>query len=69
MPHSKRTPATADTVLAVARHARLEITDQRAAELAPALDGILELLDSLDAVELGETAPAFAYKAKWEGSQ
>lgn len=69
MAQSKRTPTSADTVSAVAKHARLDITQERAAELAPALDGILELLDSLDAVELGETAPAFAYRAKWEGTQ
>lgn len=67
MPGIERTPTNADVVEALARHARLDLKGERAAALAPALDGVLQLLDSLDQVELGEGAPAFAYRAKWEG--
>lgn len=69
MPDVKRTPTDSDIVSVLAKHARLDLAPERAAELAPALDGILDLLDSLDDVKLGETAPAFAYRAKWEGSR
>ena len=62
----KRTPTNADVVAGAARHSRLDLEPERASALAPVLDGILELLDSLDEVELQETAPAFAYRAKWE---
>jgi Asp-tRNA(Asn)/Glu-tRNA(Gln) amidotransferase C subunit len=69
MPDVKRVPTDAEIVSILAKHARLDLTPTRAAELAPALDGILELLDALDDVKLGETAPAFAYRAKWEGTR
>ena len=69
MPDIKRTPTSSDIVSVLAKHARLDLTPKRAADLAPALDGILDLLDSLDEVKLGETAPAFAYRAKWEGAR
>ena len=69
MPNIKRTPTNADIVGTLASHSRVELSHERAAALSPALDGVLELLDSLDAVELGETAPAFAFRAKWEGTR
>jgi hypothetical protein len=31
------------------------------------MDGFYTLLDALDRADLGETAPAFAFRAKWEG--
>lgn len=31
------------------------------------LDGIYALIDHLDAVSLGETPPATAFNARWEG--
>jgi Asp-tRNA(Asn)/Glu-tRNA(Gln) amidotransferase C subunit len=69
MPDVKRTPTDADVVSVLAKHARLQLTPERSAAVAPALDGILDLLDSLDEVKLGETGPAIAYRAKWEGSR
>ena len=69
MPEIKRTPTNAGTLTTLAGHARLALPPERASALAPALDEVLELLDSLDAIELGETAPAFAYRAKWEGTR
>jgi Asp-tRNA(Asn)/Glu-tRNA(Gln) amidotransferase C subunit len=66
MPHVKRSPTNAEIVSVVAKHARLNLSLERAGVVAPAMDGILELLDSLDGVELGETGPAIAYRAKWE---
>ena len=69
MPEIKRTPTNAGTLTTLAGNARLELSPERAAALVPALNGVLELLDSLDEVKLGETAPAFAYRAKWEGTR
>jgi|GEM_PF-968285 len=67
MAESKRTPTDADILAVLTRHARLELSAERAETLVPALDGVLELLEALDEVPLGETAPAFAFRAKWEG--
>lgn len=67
MAQKNRTPTDAQIVATLARHARLDLSPDRAAVVVPALEGILQLLDSLDEIELGEGAPAFAYRAKWEG--
>ena len=45
--------------------ARLELTPERQAVVAPALDGILNLLDALDAVDLGETPPTNSFDPRW----
>ncbi len=45
--------------------ARLELTSERRAIVAPALDGILGLLDALDSVDLGETPPTNSFDARW----
>lgn len=66
MPDYKRSATDQDVLRVLAGHARLDLSADRAAAVVPALDGILQLLDSLDEVELGEGAPAFAYRAKWE---
>ena len=67
MDRIKRTPVEAAEMAVLARSARLDLAPERAAPLAEAVTGIFMLLDALDAVPLGETAPAFAYRAKWEG--
>jgi hypothetical protein len=51
---------------AAARLARLPLSDDRAAALLPALDGVFQMLAALDQASLGETAPAFSFKARWE---
>jgi Asp-tRNA(Asn)/Glu-tRNA(Gln) amidotransferase C subunit len=65
MPELKRTPVDAATVITLARAARLQLSQARAEELASSMDAVFDLLDRLDEVALGETAPAFAYQAKW----
>ena len=45
--------------------ARLELSAERQAAVAPAFDGILQLFDALDAVELGETPPTNSFDARW----
>ena len=65
MPELKRTPVDPATVITLARAARLQLSQARAEELAPTMDVVFGLLDRLDEVALGETAPAFAYQAKW----
>ena len=63
MPELKRTPVDAAIVITLARAARLQLSQARAEELAPTMDVVFGLLDRLDEVALGETAPA--YQAKW----
>jgi hypothetical protein len=46
--------------------ARLELSAERRAVVGPALEGVYALIDTLDAVELGESAPATAFDARWE---
>ena len=65
MPELKRTPVDPATVITLARTARLQLGQARAEELAGTMDVVFGLLDRLDEVALGETAPAFAYQAKW----
>ncbi len=52
---------------AAARLAGLPLTPERAAQLMPAMEGVFLWLDALDQSTLGETPPAFAYRARWEG--
>jgi len=49
------------------RGARLDLTPARRELVGPVLDGIYALIDHLDAVSLGETPPATAFNARWEG--
>jgi len=56
----------ADLLIAAARLADLPMTPERAAQLVPAMNGVLQLLDALNQGALQETAPAFAFRAGWE---
>ena len=60
-----RVPSDAALLEAAARLANLPLSAQRASELVLAMDGVFALLDALDRHSLGETAPAFAFQAKW----
>ena len=62
-----RVPPDAALLEAAARLANLPLSPERAAQLVPAMDGVFQMLDALNQGALGETAPAFAYRAKWEG--
>ena len=48
------------------RTARLDLSEERRAIVGPALEGIYALIDTLDAIELGETPPATAFDPRWE---
>lgn len=45
--------------------ARLSLAADRKAVVAPALDGVLQLFDVLDAVDPGETPPTNSFDARW----
>lgn len=61
-----RFPSDAALLEAAARLVNLPLSAERAVQLVPAMDGVFQLLDALDQRTLGETAPAFAFNAKWE---
>lgn len=54
-----------DDLTALTKAARLELAADRHEIVAPAFDGILQLLDGLDAVDLGETPPTNSFDARW----
>ncbi len=60
-----RYPTDVALLQVAARLANLPLPAERAAELVPAMDGVFQLLDALHQGSLGETAPAFAFQAKW----
>ena len=62
----QRIPITTDEIATLAKAARLDLPTERQELLAETMAGIFELLDSLDSVDIGETAPAMAFHAKWE---
>ena len=45
--------------------ARLDLAPERQTVVAPALDGVLQLFDALDSVDLGETPPTNSFDARW----
>ncbi len=63
---SERKPVTVAEIEVMARMARLNLPTERRALQAETVTGIFQMLDALDDGSLGETAPAFAYRAKWE---
>lgn len=64
----ERCPLNTEEISTLARAARLNLPGERNQLQAEVLNGIFQMLDSLDDVQLGETSPAFSYKAKWEAS-
>ena len=62
-----RIPVKKEDIATLAKAARLDLPEDRTQLMAETMDGIFQLLDTLDGFELGETPPAFAYRAKWEG--
>jgi hypothetical protein len=61
-----RVPTDPKLLEAAARLADLPLTDERIAQLVPAMDGFYALLDALHRGDLGEAPPAIAFRAKWE---
>lgn len=50
---------------ALAKAARLQLGAARVDIAAPALDGMLQLIDLLDDVDIGETPPTNSFRAAW----
>lgn len=59
-----RTITEAD-LMALTKAARLDLAPERVPVVTGALDGVLQLFDSLDSVELGETPPTNSFDARW----
>lgn len=51
---------------ALLAHARLDLAPDRHERVSDLLQGVSGVLDSLDAIPLGETPPATAFDARWE---
>lgn len=65
MSDDQNSPLTGAELEALAKVARLDLGPDRHAITGPAFDGILQLFDALDAVEVGETPPTNAFDARW----
>lgn len=65
MSNSITSPIDPDDLIVLSKTARLELSPGRAKAVAPAFDGILQLLDALDTVDLGETPPTNSFDARW----
>jgi Asp-tRNA(Asn)/Glu-tRNA(Gln) amidotransferase C subunit len=65
MPDRKIESIEAADLAVLAKAARLELKTDRHGVIAPALDGVLQLFDALDRVELGETPPTNSFDARW----
>ena len=63
---TERKPVTEADIEVMARMARLDLPAARRALQAETMNGIFQMLDALDDGNLGETAPAFAFRARWE---
>jgi Asp-tRNA(Asn)/Glu-tRNA(Gln) amidotransferase C subunit len=53
----------------LAKAARLEFGAGRREIVAPALDGMLQLIDLLDDVDVGETPPTNSFTAAWREAE
>jgi Asp-tRNA(Asn)/Glu-tRNA(Gln) amidotransferase C subunit len=62
----ERCTLNAEDIATLAGVARLNLSDDRNRLQAEVLNGIFQMLDTLDEVQLGETSPAFSFHAKWE---
>ncbi|TNC24423.1 hypothetical protein [Amycolatopsis alkalitolerans] len=59
-------PFPGDAFAHLQNTARLEVPDERAELVRATAESVYALLDELDSLELGETAPATAFNARWE---
>jgi len=62
----KRKHLSAKQLQRLAPALRLDLDEHRARALRPLIRRIHEKFDALARLELGETAPATAYSARWE---
>jgi len=66
MPPTGRLPLSETALDELLSLARLELAPERKAAAGPAFELILDLMDTLEDVELGETPPATAFDPSWE---
>lgn len=64
---SMRNPPDTDLMQGAARLADLPIAPERLAMLQPLMSDVIQALDAIAQCQLGETPPAAAYRAQWEG--
>ena len=64
MDFAARPSPTPDAIIRAANAAALSLDRSRAEALKPWLDIIYSSLDSLKAVDLGDTPPSFAFKSR-----
>jgi Asp-tRNA(Asn)/Glu-tRNA(Gln) amidotransferase C subunit len=60
-----RVQPNAKRVRELATAARLDLSEKRAANLVAQIDMVHAMADGLGQVELGETAPASPFSARW----
>lgn len=65
----ERKAVTPQDIATLAKVTRLNLPQDRLQLQAETMNGIFQMLDALDGVALGETSPAIAYRAKWEGDK
>ena len=61
-----RTSTTGEPLTHLSAHARLPLSDERAAQVGPMFDVISGLIDQLDELPMPETPVATAFDARWE---
>lgn len=44
----------------------MDLSEERSAVIAQVVDGVMGLIDTLDAIDVGETPPATAFGSRWE---
>lgn len=64
MSNDRRPDLTPDRVRDMAATAGLSLDKSRAEALTPWVDQVFAMMDGLDAIPLGETPPAFAFKCR-----
>lgn len=62
----ERKQLTSEAIMTMAEVARLNLPKERFQLQADTLNEIFQMLDIIGNLHLGETVPAFVYKAKWE---
>lgn len=61
-----RSPIDDSTLATLSEMVGLELSAERRTALAPALDEVLQQLDVLDTVDVGETPPAHVFDPRWK---
>jgi Asp-tRNA(Asn)/Glu-tRNA(Gln) amidotransferase C subunit len=65
MSDSKESSFSPADIAALAKAARLPLTEARREAIAPVFSGVLASFDTLDAVDLGETPPTNSFDPRW----